>query len=245
VAGVAIVFALAWILRDPLRHLMPARLPGWSPLSGKECTDEVVPHVLAGISFAFFLAVYVSAGIRRRGIATPATAICALLGLITAVYGVLAFHHAPMTAVVILLALFALVYGLVRKRPRDAVIAGALVVSHWFLDWIVHRPDLPLYPGDQTRHGLDLWDSFAGSLSVELALFVAGIILFLRSTRARAPFGAIGFWVLVVLLALGYLAAVFGPPPPSTNAVAGSVIVLWLFFAFAWWFDRHREPTHA
>jgi len=142
-------------------------------------------------------------------------------------------------------ALFALVYGLVRKRPRDAVIAGALVVSHWFLDWIVHRPDLPLYPGDQTRHGLDLWDSFAGSLSVELALFVAGIILFLRSTRARAPFGAIGFWVLVVLLALGYLAAVFGPPPPSTNAVAGSVIVLWLFFAFAWWFDRHREPTHA
>jgi Patatin-like phospholipase len=123
-AGVAIVFALAWVLRDPLRHLMPARVPGWSPLRGKECTDEVVPHVLAGISFAFFLAVYVSAGIRRRGIATPATAICALFGLITALYGVLAFHHAPMTAVVILLALFALVYGGPRWRFRLDCLAG-------------------------------------------------------------------------------------------------------------------------
>ena len=139
-------------------------------------------------------------------------------------------------------ALFGLIYGLVRKRPRDALVVGLLVVSHWLLDWIVHRPDLPLYPGEAERHGLGLWNSLAGSLTVELALFTLGIVIFLRSSRARDRIGAIGFWVLIGLLVLSYFGATFGPPPPSINAVAGSALIGWALVAFAWWIDRHREP---
>jgi hypothetical protein len=139
--------------------------------------------------------------------------------------------------------LFAAVYGLVRKRPRDAAIVGALVVSHWLLDWVVHRPDLALFPGDHGRHGMGLWNSLEGSLAIELALFILGIVIFLRSSHARDRIGAVGFGVLVAFLAASYLAATFGPLPPSTTAVASTALIGWLIFAFAWWIDRHREPT--
>src|SRR5688572_13656256 len=63
--------------------------------------------------------------------------------------------------------LFALLWGaafagilLLRRRPRPAaLLAGALVVSHWVLDWVAHRPDLPLRPGSPTKVGLGLWNS--------------------------------------------------------------------------------------
>src|SRR4051812_46150446 len=44
-------------------------------------------------------------------------------------------------------ALLALVYGASRKDWRTALWLAVLVVSHWVLDAIVHRPDLPLWPG--------------------------------------------------------------------------------------------------
>ncbi len=139
--------------------------------------------------------------------------------------------------------LFAAAYGLLRKRPRDAAILGALVVSHWVLDWVVHRPDLPLFPGDHDLHGMGLWNSLAGSLTVELALFILGILIFLGSSHARDRIGTMGFWVLVAFLAASYFAATFGPLPPSTTAVASTALIGWLIFAFAWWIDRHLEPA--
>ena len=142
-------------------------------------------------------------------------------------------------------ALFGTIYMLVRKRPRDAAIVAALVASHWLLDWIVHRPDLPLYPGDAARHGLGLWNSMAGSLTLEALLFILGIVLFLRSSRAKDRIGAVGFWILIAVLVASYLGATFGPPPPSVNAVAASALIGWILVAFAWWIDRHREPMPA
>ena len=139
--------------------------------------------------------------------------------------------------------LFAAAYGLMRKRPRDAAILGVLVVSHWLLDWVVHRPDLPLFPGDRDLHGMGLWNSLAGSLTLELAIFILGILIFLASSNARDRIGTIGFWVLVAFLAASYFAATFGPLPPSTTAVASTALIGWLIFAFAWWIDRHRRPT--
>ena len=139
--------------------------------------------------------------------------------------------------------LFAAAYGLMRKRPRDAAILGVLVVSHWLLDWVVHRPDLPLFPGDRDLHGMGLWNSLAGSLTLELAIFILGILIFLASSSARDRIGTIGFWVLVAFLAASYFAATFGPLPPSTTAVASTALIGWLIFAFAGWIDRHRRPT--
>jgi membrane-bound metal-dependent hydrolase YbcI (DUF457 family) len=138
-------------------------------------------------------------------------------------------------------AAFAATYWLLRRRLREAVLLGALVVSHWILDWIVHRPDLPLYPGDTQRYGLGVWNNVPATMAVEFGLFALGIYLYVSCTRARDRTGTIAFWALVALLVAGYLGAAFGPPPPSVQAVAWSGLIGYLFVAWGWWIDRHRE----
>ena len=56
---------------------------------------------------------------------------------------------------------FGLLYYAVQRSGRNALILGALVLSHWVLDFISHRPDLPLIPGMETRVGLGLWNSLS------------------------------------------------------------------------------------
>ena len=139
--------------------------------------------------------------------------------------------------------LFSLGYlALRRSRVAAAVTLGALVLSHWLLDFIVHRPDLPLTPGGSERFGLGLWDSLPATLAVELPLFIAGVALYVRSTEALDRQGRWGFWSLIAFLLVVYLANLFGPPPPSTNLVAWGTQAMWLFVLWGWWVDRHRRP---
>ncbi|MGZ5034942.1 MAG: metal-dependent hydrolase [Usitatibacter sp.] len=142
-------------------------------------------------------------------------------------------------------AAFAAVYWLMRRRLAAALLLGALVLSHWVLDWIVHRPDLPLYPDDAGRHGLGLWNSLGASLVVELGLYGVGIYFYISSTRARDRIGTYAWWALVATLLAAYLGSVFGPLPPSTGAVAWTALIGYLFVAWGWWIDRHREPARS
>jgi membrane-bound metal-dependent hydrolase YbcI (DUF457 family) len=136
------------------------------------------------------------------------------------------------------------VYFVVRKNSRGAIVVGAVVLSHWFLDALVHRPDLPLAPGSDVRVGLGLWNSVAATVVLEGLMFAVGLLLYLRTTRAKDRIGAIGLWALVILLLASYAAAAFGPPPPNVQAVAwagiagGIVTALW-----GYWVDRHREAV--
>lgn len=77
----------------------------------------------------------------------------------------------------------ALYYGW-RRHARDAVIVGALVPSHWVLDLLVHRPDLPVWPGGP-EVGFGLWNSVPGTLLVEFGLFGVGLALYLAATTPR------------------------------------------------------------
>jgi membrane-bound metal-dependent hydrolase YbcI (DUF457 family) len=142
-------------------------------------------------------------------------------------------------------ALMAAGYWLIRRNAANALWLGAIVVSHWVLDWVVHRPDLPLYPGDPARYGLGLWNNVPVTLVLELGLFGAGIYLFLRSSRARDRTGTIALWALVATLLLAYAGATLGPPPPSAQVVAASGLIGYLMVAWGWWIDRHREPGVA
>jgi drug/metabolite transporter superfamily protein YnfA len=110
------------------------------------------------------------------------------------------------------------------------------------LDWITHRPDLPLWPGGPVE-GLGLWNSVAGTVIVESVMFVAGVALYFTVTRARDRIGSIATWAMVVLLAVMYVLSSTAPPPPSTRVIAAGGLVVWLFPLWAWWMDRHREPV--
>jgi hypothetical protein len=54
-------------------------------------------------------------------------------------------------------------------------VVGLLVGSHWFLDLVVHRPDLPLLGDGGLKVGFGLWDSVAGTLVVELGMLAGGL----------------------------------------------------------------------
>ena len=93
------------------------------------------------------------------------------------------FVHYPVShgllAVVLWATLLAVVYQLVRRYSTGAVVVWFLVVSHWVLDFITHRPDLPLYPGSRLV-GLDLWASMPATVVVESLLFGIGLWLYAR-----------------------------------------------------------------
>jgi hypothetical protein len=129
-----------------------------------------------------------------------------------------------------------------RSRMLAAVTLGLLVLSHWFIDLIVHRPDLPLTLTGTARLGLGLWNSMAGTLAIELLIFVAGIVVYVGTTAARDRVGSAGLWSLVAFLLVVYIASTFGPPPPSARAIAWSAEAMWLLVIWAYWVDRHRAP---
>jgi len=138
-------------------------------------------------------------------------------------------------------ALFGIVYQVsTRSRTLAGVTLGLLVLSHWFLDVLMHRPDLPLTPSGAARLGLGLWNSMALTLAGELLVFFAGLVIYARATAARDRVGSIGLWSLAAFLLVVYLASIFGPPPPGALAVAWAAQAMWLLVAWGYWIDRHR-----
>lgn len=127
-----------------------------------------------------------------------------------------------------------------RSYPRGAWVVAALVVSHWVLDWITHRPDLPVWPGAKSVYGLGLWNSPAATMAVEGLMYVVGVGLYASMTEARNRAGRWGLWLLVGFLAAIYVGNAFGPPPPSANAVAWSAVGLWLIIIWGYWLDGRR-----
>jgi hypothetical protein len=138
-------------------------------------------------------------------------------------------------------AAFGIVYAARTRSARGGLVVGALVLSHWVLDFVTHRPDLPLAPG-ASKVGLGLWNSAPATVAVEGALFVAGVVLYATATRPRNRTGRIAFWALVLFLAGTYLANM-GPPPPSARAIGVAGLLMWLFLPWAVWIDRNRESV--
>jgi hypothetical protein len=134
-------------------------------------------------------------------------------------------------------------YRSIAGGRRTFIVIAALVVSHWVLDWATHRPDMPLYPGGM-RFGLGLWNSVPATLIVESALYVAGVSIYLRATRARDAVGRWGLLSLVGVLVVLYAGNALGGPPPSVAAVGvaalagGALLTSW-----AWWADSRRDPA--
>lgn len=159
------------------------------------------------------------------------------------------FTHYPIShsllAVLIWGVGFGAVYYLLRRYPRGAWVCGLAVVSHWLLDLVVHRPDLPLAPGLAVLVGLGLWNSLPITLIVELGIFVIGVGLYVRTTAAIDRVGSIALWSLVGFLLLVYFGGVFGEPPPNAAAFAWVGQAQWLLVVWGYWIDRHRRTARA
>lgn len=141
--------------------------------------------------------------------------------------------------VLIWAVLFGIVYFFIKKYRTGAVVLSLLVLSHWLLDLIVHKPDLPFAPGTSGA-GLGLWNSVPLTLIVELGLFAAGLYLYIRTTSASDKIGSYGFYSLMVFILVIYLMNLFGPPPPDVKMIAVAGNASWLLVLWAYWTDKHR-----
>jgi hypothetical protein len=132
-------------------------------------------------------------------------------------------------------SLLASAYLLWRHYPRGALVIFLVVLSHWPLDLVSHRPDLPVAPGMHTYVGLGLWRSIPATLVVEGGFWCFAIILYVRATCSKSPTGTFVFWSGIILLTLVWLGNIAGPPPqnPKTAPFASlflfSLTVGWAF----------------
>lgn len=131
--------------------------------------------------------------------------------------------------------------GLMFRRARiEVTMLGALVISHWLLDAIVHRPDLPLFPGSTTVVGLNAWSSLPLSMAIEVPLFVLGAWFYSRVTAPRDAIGRWGLAALIVCLLAIYAGSLFGTPPPDATTLAWVGQLQWLLVLWGYWIDKHR-----
>lgn len=114
---------------------------------------------------------------------------------------------------------------------------GLCVLSHWVLDALSHRPDMPvLLHGPKV--GLGLWTSRPLTLAVEGAFYLWSLSVYRRVAAADDRAGLWAFRGLAALLALLYIGTFFAPPPPDVKAMAWTNLGGVLLLLWAWWFDR-------
>ena len=126
------------------------------------------------------------------------------------------------------------------QKWTAAVIVGGAVFSHWVLDLVVHRPDLPLYD-DAYKVGFGLWNYPAIAFLLEIALLFGGIAFYLRVTEPIDVIGRYGMTVLGLFAVVLQAYVFFGPPPVSDTAFALTALVLYFAFAvLVYWLEGKR-----
>jgi membrane-bound metal-dependent hydrolase YbcI (DUF457 family) len=126
------------------------------------------------------------------------------------------------------------------RNRRVGLIIAAAVVSHWVLDVVTHRPDLPIWPGGP-QVGLGLWNSIPATLVIEGAMFVAAIVLYTRAAPARDAVGRWAFGALMVLIGVVWATGPISTPPPNPTAIgAVGLVIAGLMVPWVMWIERHR-----
>ena len=140
---------------------------------------------------------------------------------LTGGYGSAIIHADYTHAVLGAIALAVLFGGVAQFRwgRRTGIVLAAVVFSHWLLDLVVHRADMPLLPGDAghfPKFGFGLWRHPVAAMLVELVILVVGALLYWRAARATVAASAVpqksradvaGFLVLacgIAVLALDF-----------------------------------------
>jgi len=155
------------------------------------------------------------------------------------------FTDYPISHSLLMVAIWTVFVGMVyfglRRYSRGAWVVALAVLSHWALDFLVHRPDLPLWPGGHARLGLGLWNSWPASITAEMLVFIGGLWLYVSSTRAKDNVGRYGFWALIALLIFGWISTLLAGAPPNVRSLAwGGMTTMWLLVLWGWWADKHR-----
>jgi len=200
---------------------------------------KVAPEINLGILFIFcqlldlIWPVLVLLNIEQVSVDHAATAVTPLN-----------FSYYPFSHSLVATLTYSLLAGLLSwrifKSSRIGVVSFFVVLSHWVLDVITHRPDLPIFIGE-LKYGFGLWNSLLSTFLVEVGIFAIGIALFIRSTKKPSRKQKVIFWSLISFLMIIYLGNVFGPKVPINTppaAIAGPALAMWLIVLWGYFADR-------
>jgi len=140
---------------------------------------------------------------------------------------------------------YAVFRWLIVKKSSVAMVIALAVFSHWFLDLLVHTPDLPLWSDTSRKFGFGLWNNAVATYALEATLLVAALWLYLKSTSAASATGRFGMGVFVTLLLLANVANVFGPLLDDSKLVLtiSALTAYFIFAAIAFWLDTKRSSA--
>src|SRR5262249_42040574 len=145
-----------------------------------------------------------------------------------------------LVAAVVWGAIVSALWWLWRRDRSAALVLGALVASHWLLDYASHLPDLPVLPSGPL-YWLGLWRSRAWSLTVEIGMLWIGLAIYARDTTARDRIGAVGLVLVLLVLTILGAGAFFSPAPPSVTPLVLGNFVLLVPLLLIGWVDSHRD----
>jgi hypothetical protein len=205
---------------------------------------KVVPQVNLGILFIacqlldFVWPVLVLLGIERVSVDYTATAVTPLN-----------FEHYPYSHSLLMTLVYCFCAGvfggMALKSLRVGVVIGVVTASHWLLDFITHRPDLPLWLGGE-KVGLGLWNHSALAVGVEVAIFSLGVFMYLKSKAHMSLTKKKWFYGLVVFLLVVYSGNIWGPKPPMeapAAMIAGPALAMWLFVLWGYLVDKRAGTS--
>lgn len=121
-------------------------------------------------------------------------------------------------------AVFLVIIAILQRNLVAGALAGAVVISHWFTDWLVHVPDLTL-DGTPPKLGLGLWNYPWVAIPLELGLTLGAFWFYLRRTRGPVGPPAVLLGVMLLFQAIQW----FGPAPEN----AGLFLNVQALLAFA------------
>lgn len=135
----------------------------------------------------------------------------------------------------------------ITKRRLTAILMGIGVFSHFIFDFIVHTPELSLLGDNSAVIGLGLWNHIYIALTVELIIYFAGLIIYLKETRGIGFGGKYGIYIFsVILVAAAFVTQLLSPKPQNGNEVAGSALLsIILVILISYWLDRKRVPADS
>ena len=137
---------------------------------------------------------------------------------------------------------FALFVWVSRRDTGFAWLCGSVVLSHWPLDLLAHRPDLTL-AGAPPKFGLGLWNYPSIEMPLELGLTFGALAFYLSRTRGPVLPAVVLGLVLALLQAVNW----FGPVPDTVTP--GTSFLAFLAYGIATlcagWLGRTRSRAHA
>ncbi|PHZ85605.1 hypothetical protein [Paremcibacter congregatus] len=130
------------------------------------------------------------------------------------------------------------------RRHSVAIVVGLAVLSHWFIDFLVHTADMPLLGDDGVKVGFGLWNNFSLTVMGEISLLLAAVFYYVKRTKPKGKWGGTAVWIFTLLMVGVYLMTVTAPFDPGITpdiASYGGLVLYFLFGAAAFWIDRFRN----